>query len=350
MKIYDSQGTFLGVVQGIYEYDPNSYYTEGDLVILDDNSVLVCIKDIPSIPANNFIQDPQYFRPFWYFDAITSFSELASANLPAEAERPVLRRVLQAALEKHFGTGIILADRSLHGEEVDLNQILHTGRYIIYVQDIDAIKNFPYWLLSSGLYNNNNTQQLLISQVAGLDVYVWGVSNNAITGVREVVGATQVVFTNNSTKVSLAVRTYYVDNSNQGIWSDWIAIRTSYSIDLVNQYLNKHKNIVESLYDASRKQSFLIKGEYHLDNNDLVVSFPQQEAHGIFKQISGIMIFLYDNHRKMYANALLNIPRNLSSYQALVYRSAHTIQVHADRIVITNFAQNYEPKQVLFFT
>lgn len=141
MYVFAPNGQYAGKVTGVYEYTDDVVYTEGDLVIdTDTNEMFVCIKDLPTAGAKAYFTNPDYFRPFWYLYAIRDLNTYVSSVSSSQTEQPVLKRVLDAVLERKFGTGLIIADEAVHGTSVDLNEIVHTGRYIVYIKSSTSIK------------------------------------------------------------------------------------------------------------------------------------------------------------------------------------------------------------------
>lgn len=282
MKIFDGNN-YVGSVTGVYNYSSSAIYTEGDIVIVDTDEkkdIYVCIRDLPSANAILYFDNPDYFRPFWYLYAIRDFETYVRSIGPNEAERPVLKRVLDAVMERKFGTGLLVADQTLYGERLDLNNIVHTGRYIIYVIDYTSIMNLPTYMLNA---RSTNSGETYVSQVLGLDVYATA-SDNSNTPV----GVVQVIFSNNQNNVTVAVRSGTLGTSSTN-WSPWQMLRSSINMRMVNDYLEIHRDLVESLYDASRKQSFLVKLGYQIRNQDLRVFIPIS-MHNIFRQMVALMV------------------------------------------------------------
>lgn len=283
MKIFDDNNNYVGSITGVYNYSSSAIYTEGDIVIVDTDErkdIYVCIRDLPSANAILYFDNPDYFRPFWYLYAIRDFDTYVRSISPNDAERPVLKRVLDAVMERKFGTGLLVADQTLYGERLDLNNIVHTGRYIIYVIDYTSIMNLPAYMLNAVSANPVGTY---VSQVLGLDVYATASDNS-----NSPIGVVQVVFSNNNNNVTVAVRSGTL-GANGTSWSQWQMLRSSINLRMVNDYLEIHRDLVESLYDASRKQSFLVKLRYAINGEDLRVFIPIP-VHNIFRQMVALMI------------------------------------------------------------
>lgn len=283
MKIFDSNNNYVGAVTGVFFYNEQAMYTEGDLVIdTSNNDMYVCIKDVPTSNASQYFNNTEYFRPFWYLYAIRDLDAYVQSVTPNLVERPVLKRNLDAVLERKFGTGIIIADRSVTQSVLDLNNIVHTGRYVIYINDYTSIRNIPPFILNS---SNTSNDQLIISSVIGLDVFS--------AGRNEAYSVVQVLFSNNNNRVSVAVRRGLYSQTSF-TWYDWQMLRSSFNIRLINNYLETHRNLVESLYDASRKQSIMVKLDYQIESGgNLRIDIPIP-YHDIFRQISALFIISYE--------------------------------------------------------
>ncbi|MEM4166687.1 MAG: hypothetical protein QW255_05010 [Candidatus Bilamarchaeaceae archaeon] len=341
---------YVGTVTGFYKYDATAFYTAGDIVYNDTTGdILVCIKDIPTTPAEKFFFDPEYFRPFWYLYAIRDLSTYISSITPSDAERPVLKRVFDAVMERKFGVGVLIADKNLHGSGLDLNEITHTGRYLILIDDITAIKNIPVWLVYSDTVILDNEPKNFASTVIGLDVFSFAsINNNSLSST---FGLVQVLFSNNNNRVSIAVRKYVGNNSMSFRWSEWKVLRTGFNVNLIQNYLETHRNIVESLYDASHKQSLMVETNYEINNNDIIINIDGYH-HSIFRNITAVFMIAKDIERDIMISDHFPIPFTDQNYKIKYNRHNINVEISNDKksIILKNMTNILEVRKILLIT
>lgn len=195
-------------------------------------------------------------------------------------------------------------------------------------------------------YSNST---LYISNVLGLDVFSTSPDNNSIFS------TIQVAFSNNNNRVTVAVRRgSFSLTTNTVNWSTWQMLRSSFNINMINDYLETHRNLVESLYDATRKQSFLVSLTYRKVADDLVVVVPAPE-HNIFRQISGLFIvsqpktdnqvLISDNIPIILHHTNASVP---PSFQVRYNKYKFDVSINNNsEIVIKNFYKELNPLRVL---
>ncbi len=266
--------------------------------------IYLCIKDIPSTPASLWLNNPEYFRPFWYYNAITNLQEYYNDVLSnSQDDRVVLSRVIFSVLQRKFGTGILVASPSKNDGLLDLNVINKTGRYLVFIEDYNSVANFPPAILNS---IQTSPQSLHIVRLYGLDVFAYGLPN----GQKHVL---QVLYGNLNNKVLLAVRHYNATTNN---WTNWQIIRSQIDAAAVNTYLSAYDNIFQELFNGTRKQSFGLRLEavqqsagpqfdtYYI-NFDFI-------RNSIFREMHSLLITYMENVNNIYYNAIIPIPNGVN--------------------------------------
>lgn len=351
-------------VTGIYEYNINHIYTEGDIIYQyvdhinnqQKMNLYVCIK---SPNTNNIsLDNSEFFRPLWYYGLINTYDEFLNVIANNDLDAPVSKRVLESILQTKFSTGIITSDESTHRSIVDLNKITRNGRYVIHIKNFSNVKNFPEFILASANSNNINT-------VYGLDVYSSMIDDYINT---ELTFCTQVLFTNFQNLVTVSVRSLSIDSNGNYVWSEWQTLRNSLHIDLLNNYINALDNIRATYYNTFEKQTFGLRVPYNYDNSTRTLSININNIRRtIFRNIKSIMInAIFDiidannQPQKITHTQIIPIPpqQALNNYQTRFYdftisyniTASNNIVVDFSSIFSNNYVQNLSISDVVLFT
>jgi hypothetical protein len=293
-------------IRGIFEYDPNQRYSEGDLIVLfldnDTPKIFYCIRNMVQqassyiiVNNNNLVSiDENFVKPYWYTEIITSLRDYLLNENQGSLEKPISKRVLEAILQRKFATGILMAEGNVGS--VDLNLVVKTGRYILYVESPTDFINFPTYFLNATSFSSNYQ----VAKIYGLDVFSFMQSNTGVT--------VQVLYGNVSNKIALCVR---VRNNN--IWGNWVNIKSSYNTYLLNDYLNMYNNITHSFVDALGKQSLGYAVNYTTSTSGgaLILTIPtNQIKNSIMRNVSSFMVLysLTSNNNTVYYNAIFPVP------------------------------------------
>ncbi|MEM4298011.1 MAG: hypothetical protein QW815_06570 [Nitrososphaerota archaeon] len=141
----------VGNIMGVWNQDPNAMYTQGDIVV-HNNDIYVCIAQQAMGSA---LTNPSAFQPLYQYMAASTLAEYDSAT----PQTLVTKGILQAVLNRHFAVNILDTNQGT----IDLDSIQATGRYLLVVRNANVVQNFPPLLLS-GLSDN-------IPVFFGLDVW-----------------------------------------------------------------------------------------------------------------------------------------------------------------------------------
>lgn len=165
----------VGNIIGVWNYDPNAMYTQGDIVV-HNNDIYVCIaSQARGSDLNNNNSSNNTFQPLYRYMAASTLAEYDSGT----PQTLVTKGILQAVLNRHFAVNILDTNQST----IDLNNIRATGRYLLVVRNANAVQNFPVLLLS-GLSNS-------IPVFFGLDV--WNGGSNGVFQVLIRVSSTHTI-------------------------------------------------------------------------------------------------------------------------------------------------------------
>lgn len=144
----------VGNIVGVWNHDPNAMYSQGDIVV-HNNDMYVCIA--PQGLGSD-LNNLSIFQPLYLHMAASTLAEYDSGT----PQTLVTKNILQAVLNRHFAVNIL---DTMQGT-IDLDSIQATGRYLLVVRNANAVQNFPTLLLS-GLSNQ-------IPVFYGMDVWNGG--------------------------------------------------------------------------------------------------------------------------------------------------------------------------------
>lgn len=315
-------GSYVSV-NGVFEYNPSHvpFYTINDIIYFNnpdhnnETEFYVCIKN----PQGNVsIYDPNYFVPIWYYNIINNFQDVINSIATNDLDRPVTKKVLEAVQQYKFGTGYLIADASSFEGILDLNAVRRNGRYVIVLEKIHDVINFPGFILSE-------VSSGYVSRVFGLDVY--GSEDNLV----------QVIFSNVGGKILVAVRDGYLNSSENFIWNDWVVMRNSINIAALNNYLNSVDNIRSSYFNTISKQSYGVLINYEINEDGNLHIKLSSVNRSIFKTLKSIMIncLLESGSSRIVYNHMLPVPTvSHGSYKTFFFSKLIETTFSSDEVIV----------------
>lgn len=287
---------------GIFEYNITASYTFGDVVFIREPNNLVkmffCIKNAP---PGTPLENGEYFVPVWYHDVINTYEE--AVNDVDNLDRLVNKRALISILQNKFGTGVLISDKSSFENILDLNNVVHVGKYIVYVDNIFDVLNFPNFLYTMANLNEVRT-------IYGLDVFT---SSNDIY---------QVMYANINNRVIIAVRNGTIGSNKVATWNDWQVMRNSIQMEIINNMINVNQNLIEGYIQSFNKQVFGLKVNYtwRRNSNEIIIDI-SDIPHSIFKTIEMVLVIVTIGvgQNSISYSHFIPIPSKSGSYKTFFY-------------------------------